>query len=263
MTLAFKKPHVLRATYRIVTPMFIGDANQNTTDGVRSPSVKGVLRFWWRALAWRRFESKGDLEGLKALNLEEARLFGSAMNAEEKTGGQGVFLLSVDQNVESQQKVYDWPPDKDPNSGASFMAYGLLATTDDLHRIAIAEGTEFSLKLVFNPTKTKDGDVEAIQKALEAWSLFGGLGGRSRRGMGSVTLTALDGNNALMTKTDYQERVQAFLEENLSKSLAPYTAFSIESVHRTLDGGKSARAALTKTGERYKDRHSAPSALNL
>ena len=253
MTLQFKEPHVIRATYRIVTPMFIGDANQNTTDGVRPPSVKGVLRFWWRALNWGKFADLGDTEALKALNREEARLFGSAMNAEEKTGGQGVFLLSIEQDLEAQQKVFDWPPDRSPDNGASFMAYGLLSTTEDPHRGALVEGTEFSLKLAFNPKKTQKGDVAEIEKALEAWSLFGGLGGRSRRGMGSVTQVSLNGESTLLTKTGYQDRVQALLTAYSDVPTSPYTAFSGDSFHRTIDSGQKARAVLTKTGDRYKE----------
>ncbi len=40
---------VITATYRVVTPMFIGDADQKATS-LRPPSIKGALRFWWRAL---------------------------------------------------------------------------------------------------------------------------------------------------------------------------------------------------------------------
>ncbi|PWQ99330.1 type III-B CRISPR module RAMP protein Cmr1 [Leucothrix arctica] len=253
MSLNFKEPHIIRATYRIVTPMFIGDANQNTTDGVRPPSVKGALRFWWRALSWGKFQGMSASEALKALNLEEARLFGAAMNAEKVTGGQGVFLLSIQQDIASQQKVYDWPPEKKPEHGASFMAYGLLGEGDDDHRGAIIEGTEFSLKLVFNPKRMVDGDVAEIEKTLEAWSLFGGLGGRSRRGMGSVTQISLNGENTLLTKASYQDRVEALLGDYSEVSTSPYTAFSKDSVHRTVDSNRKAREALTKTGSRYKE----------
>lgn len=253
MSLKFKEPHVVSATYRIVTPMFIGDANQNTTDGIRPPSVKGALRFWWRALSWRKFADMGAKDALKALHSEEARLFGSAMNAEQGSGGQGVFLLSVQQDLDQQKKVYDWPPERKPEHGASFMAYGLLGEGDEEHRGAIIEGTEFSLKLAFNPKKVVDGDVTEIEKALEAWSLFGGLGGRSRRGMGSVTQVSLNGDNTLLTKASYQDRVQALLGTYTEVSTSPYTAFSKDSVHRTVDGNRKAREALTKTGSRYKE----------
>ncbi len=56
------KMEKLEATFRIVTPMFIGGADQTPSDGIRPPSVKGALRFWWRALNWGRFwKEKNDV----------------------------------------------------------------------------------------------------------------------------------------------------------------------------------------------------------
>ena len=49
--------NTLEATYRIVTPMFIGDAEQKATS-LRPPSIKGALRFWWRALNWKSYLQK-------------------------------------------------------------------------------------------------------------------------------------------------------------------------------------------------------------
>ena len=46
------------ATYRVVTPIFCAGADQQLAE-LRIPSFKGVLRFWWRALAWSLFD--GDL----------------------------------------------------------------------------------------------------------------------------------------------------------------------------------------------------------
>ena len=62
----------IEATYRVTTPMFCGGANQREPE-LRLPSFKGVLRFWWRALAWSRL--KGDLAAIKG---EEDALLGSA-----------------------------------------------------------------------------------------------------------------------------------------------------------------------------------------
>ena len=85
----------LEATFRIVTPMFLGGADQESDTGIRPPSVKGALRFWWRALNWGRFraETETDEAALGDLHKEEARLFGSA--ADDNGGGQGTFLLRV------------------------------------------------------------------------------------------------------------------------------------------------------------------------
>jgi hypothetical protein len=48
----------IEASFRIVTPMFIGGADQTPADGIRPPSVKGALRFWWRALNWGRIREQ-------------------------------------------------------------------------------------------------------------------------------------------------------------------------------------------------------------
>ena len=40
---------IIHANYSITTPLFLGGADQEPTDGIRPPAVKGALRFWWRA----------------------------------------------------------------------------------------------------------------------------------------------------------------------------------------------------------------------
>ena len=63
----------IEATYRVVTPMFCGGAEPDKRAELRPSSFKGVLRFWWRALAWSRLG--GDLGQIKQ---QEDALFGSA-----------------------------------------------------------------------------------------------------------------------------------------------------------------------------------------
>jgi CRISPR-associated protein Cmr1 len=60
----------LTAEFKIVTPLFVGGANPQSSE-LRVPSIKGVLRFWWRALAL------GRLHSVKGVRAEEARIFGS------------------------------------------------------------------------------------------------------------------------------------------------------------------------------------------
>ena len=45
----------ITASLEIVTPMFLGGAaTTEVADAIRPPSIKGALRFWWRALNWSR-----------------------------------------------------------------------------------------------------------------------------------------------------------------------------------------------------------------
>ena len=247
----------LVATYKIVTPMFIGGADQSPADGIRPPSVKGALRFWWRALNWGRFWNESSekeeplrvQEALRALYRGEASLFGVSADDKNNTRGQGCFSLSISQPSQIE-KIDDWPPN-DPNHGASYMAYGILRTNDEVHRLAIKEGVEFTLRIVFK-NNTKGCDIKQVNDAVEAWSLFGGLGGRSRRAMGSITLTSVDSDSALLTKDEYKNKIESILESNNAVPKAPFSALSKDSLFHLVNTGKNARTLVKKAGMEYK-----------
>jgi CRISPR-associated protein Cmr1 len=241
---------VIRAEYTLVTPMFIGGAMQTPSDGIRPPSVKGALRFWWRALNWGKFQKKyNETQALKMLHQEEARLFGTAISNAVYQGGQGCFLLSIQQPT-TKKICNDWPPN-DPNNGASYMAYGLLKTKQEPHRTALTEGVTFTLKLAFKPNTTTD-DYQQIKAALEAWSLMGGLGARARRAMGSITLINLNDTPVLYDKTTYETKLKQRLTHFNTIPLAPYTALSKESDYRIIETGDTARELVERIGARYK-----------
>ncbi|PPC83996.1 MAG: type III-B CRISPR module RAMP protein Cmr1 [Methylotenera sp.] len=214
--------NTITAKFSIVTPMFIGDANQQATD-IRPPSIKGALRFWWRALNWDKFSAEYSTDvaaALQALHKEEARLFGIA--ASDEKGGQGVFLL----NVTSQQlKIENQPFTKKPNS--YLLGMGLVENPKDgKPRSAIFEGT-FNVQLLFRPN-CKAEDKKSIADALYAFGLLGALGSRARHGMGSVALTAWDGveqREIPKTKQAYQQAIQQLVGKPASGN-APFTAFT-------------------------------------
>ncbi|RME56722.1 hypothetical protein D6779_10085, partial [Candidatus Parcubacteria bacterium] len=92
---ALDRPHV-RARYTIASPMYLhGVDSSEVIDRILPQSVKGALRFWWRAIHWADFyrEAGGDTTAaLKALAEADARLWGAA----DESIGQGKALISVD-----------------------------------------------------------------------------------------------------------------------------------------------------------------------
>lgn len=186
----------LTATYRIVTPMFIGGANHEA-ETIRPPSFKGVLRFWWRALNWGRFyEANGrdDNIAMPKLHAEEARIFGYAAD-NNKDSGQGCFLLTI----ENTKLTSQLPPTVHQNlaskSAARYLGYGVIEAfrsgprhveAGQLIRSCINEDQIFTVKLLF-----KDKVEDSIVEAMKAIGLLGGLGSRTRRGMGSIALESL------------------------------------------------------------------------
>lgn len=243
----------IEASYRIVTPMFIGDAQQKATD-VRPPSVKGALRFWWRALNWGRcLSAAGDDEAaaLVLLHQQESRLFGQAAveTNGERAGGQGCFLLRVKQPGFSRT-VTDWPVN---NTGSGYLGFGLLETNQQGHREGIPEGLEFGLELRFRP-QTPEGDVASVREALETWGLLGGLGSRSRRSFGSVSLLKLDGEDQRLTRAVYESKVAALLEEaETVRAWPPYTAFSAHAGFSVLASSCDPRAVHNAAGQSYRE----------
>jgi CRISPR-associated protein Cmr1 len=74
----------------IITPMFISGADGHTPE-LRPPSIKGMLRFWWRAL-------NGHL-GLIDLKKNEAIKFGSS---DEKIGKSKIIIRVSNDNLKKR-----------------------------------------------------------------------------------------------------------------------------------------------------------------
>ena len=229
-------PEILEAKFRIVTPMFLGGANQDISDGIRPPSVKGALRFWWRALNRQRFRAQApdDAGALQNLHREEARLFGLA--ASDNGGGQGCFLLHTSHGPLKHSKKDSVHSTLRTKGAARYLGYGLMEAfasqvkgtqAGQLIRPCIDEGQEFTVQLRFR-IKTES----SVRDALIAWGLLGGLGSRARHGFGSVALLTLNRGTEILWSTpqnreDYQGRIATLLNEaRTAPSSPPFTAVS-------------------------------------
>jgi CRISPR-associated protein Cmr1 len=211
----------VEAVYRIDTPLFMGEGFSNKESELRPSAIKGVLRFWYRATALGLF---GSFEEVKE---KEAILFGSTDN----NVGQAKFLLKLEQGAFSKTKSGT----KIGFAGTAYLGYGLLDYKGALkEREAIEPGNYFKLDLVFRPNnRVSDEEQQALLVAVKALGLFGGLGSRSRRGFGSVTLKSLQENHmgsfqSLLEQNAFQENIEQILKQlkKLPETLPPYTAFS-------------------------------------
>lgn len=232
--------NVVEARFRIVTPMFLGGANHEA-DEIRPSSVKGMLRFWWRALNWSVYRSQAgatDASALKALHDEEARLFGSA--AGKGTDGQGCFLMSIPLpdmafGVSKTGSVHN---NFSKKPAARYLGYGLMEAfssakkntqAGQLNRDCINEAQQFVVKILF-----KNGFDESIKNSLIAFGLLGGLGSRYRHGLGSVALEEIRLKNAVVWSAPKAvDEYHAMLKTLLMgaddvKTAAPYSAFSAD-----------------------------------
>lgn len=154
----------------LVTPLFGGGVKAGEVDTampVRAASIRGQLRFWWRI-------AHGPFADSRQMFARELAVWGGF-------GGDGPLASKVEIRVVCKpagDKIY--LPDRDI---AADYAIGPAKTAQT--KLLQAE-YPFLLQLRY-PESVAD-DVEA---ALRWWASFGGLGARTRRGLGAVHLDAL------------------------------------------------------------------------
>jgi len=185
-------PPELKVELEAVTPLFLAGADPNDHAEIRAPSIKGLLRYWYRAL---------DPD----YGSHEADYFGST------TTGQSPCLLRIrakpaaftgqqqwegwrDSNTENGR--YHKPPfpqgsGKTSTNGIVYLGYSLAMRPND--RRALPAGTQFTLAVVPRPKC----DTAQVRRAWLAalWALVhvGGVGSRSRRGLGSLRIKSWTG----------------------------------------------------------------------
>lgn len=159
--------YTLKATYRVVTPLFAGGADQQSSAELRAPAFKGVLRFWYRAVALPF--CKGDRHEVRK---QEKELFGS-------TDGQASFMLKID--------AVDPPGDPVPagtrwdSLGSAYLGYGVIGWNRENRQVEtsrpyLKEGFHFTATLAMPGKKAEGADTGGLKRALKALGLFGGLG---------------------------------------------------------------------------------------
>jgi len=163
-----------------VTPMFISGSDPKKIE-LRASSVKGVLRWWWRAL-------NGHLS-LNDLKEKEAVIFGS-------TDRKSSFSLRIEASG-IKQAFEKLPSGKKKNASSKgrkfpisiidYLAYG-IAEYDKrekgniYNRPHIKPTSKFRIFItIFNDAFEKE-----ILNTLSVWIKYGGLGAKSRNGFGCM-----------------------------------------------------------------------------
>ncbi|MCD5405980.1 MAG: type III-B CRISPR module RAMP protein Cmr1 [Desulfotomaculum sp.] len=152
----------------VITPINIAGANRNYLE-IRPPSIKGLMRFWWRAI-------RGDLE-LETLKKQEAEIFGTAGSKDCGGHKSKVNIRVLDLNViEEKKKKIKIQVGKNFDNGYK-----------EFESKVFYPGT-FRITLMSNDNK----QIMLYEYVLAATLILGGLGKRSRRGMGCVKITNID-----------------------------------------------------------------------
>jgi CRISPR-associated protein Cmr1 len=152
--------------FHIVTPMFLGGADTTGIAEMRIPSLKGALRYWYRAIdpAYRQYEGV---------------CFGSGGQG----GGQSRFLMKLD-SESSLQSVGPYGKDK-----SSIKYFSYFAESRNYLEADKSFTVTFARKFT-SPSEECQADWRRLQASVWLLAHVGGLGFRSRRGFGSLRIDA-------------------------------------------------------------------------
>ncbi len=243
---------IITATYKIVTPLFLAGAEQKKVE-IRLASFKGALRFWWRFLAWSHFQEEED-QRLNAIREKEAYIFGSS---DQEIGQASIILRLAETNaaeyVREPLQQISIPFAYLAGQGLSKYQGGNMKMT----RPFIAPDCFFTVQGLLRPNRTlSTEDLKLLDQAFLLLGTCGGLGARTRRGMGSIVLQSYTSANGEMLIPSTTEReLKQQLDELFSlrtTSYPPYTALSNRTDFKIISirNGNTSDALLTHLGEK-------------
>lgn len=160
----------------VVTPILGGAARCRSIDRedpIRGPSLRGHFRMWWRALL-------DEVPGLgendpERLSQTEQALFGGVRGTKPIKSAVRVRVLDVAGLTLDEDDV-TW---RDP---LFYVVWPAASSNRDAQPAPrIKPGLRFGLQV-----SAPQASAVEMERVLRAWLMFGGCGGRTRRGLGSV-----------------------------------------------------------------------------
>ena len=175
-------------TWEIITPLFGGGADASGKASIRIPAFKGVLRWWWRAT--------GLIDDSSKLHRREGQLFGQVHGDHSRKSALRLWLVDGHNLDTTESWVKKIKGQKGKNAGTlrggklkllhgtKFLTYGAWALGNSgVNRESIVPGQRFTIGLRYPEAYAAD-----YNRALRAIHLFGGIGMKSRNGLGQIQI---------------------------------------------------------------------------
>lgn len=197
---------------RLLTPLYGGGVTAGEIDRqmpVRATAIRGQLRFWWRLLNRRRpaFCSDGQPDSGK-LFVGERALWGG-LGDRDATASQVLVRCEIDPAPEPVAVHVFRPDPKEPGKTiiqwqkwaspyALFPGQGKAGQGGGGTPAAqvIRDNLRWSVLWTVRVASDDSGYAETVRQVEEAfrwWATFGGLGARTRRGLGAFAVTDVTG----------------------------------------------------------------------
>jgi CRISPR-associated protein Cmr1 len=156
----------LKCNCNIITPMFLSGADGKTPE-LRAPSIKGAIRFWWRAM-------NGHLSP-EDLKRKETAIFGGSGEKD----GRSKVIIKIDKFPE-----YDGQYKYNPVPHENFRLPAFEQSEEFSITFSLVQNITYKNKIIF--------DLEKLKDLFILTSVLGGLGKRARRGFGCFQIIEVD-----------------------------------------------------------------------
>ncbi|MGA9097798.1 MAG: type III-B CRISPR module RAMP protein Cmr1 [Methanotrichaceae archaeon] len=186
---------------QVITPIFGGGVKAGENDPltlIRPSSIRGHLRFWWRTIRGTKFETA------ERLRLREGEIWGTT-----ESPSNVIVEVSI-RSIGSTYPCAYTPEGKSfPRFEKNHPSYALFPfqgnKKDGTPIAKCTSNISFILKL----TCPRDiaSDMEA---AIWAWTNFGGIGARTRRGCGALYCKELSPSDKNSIRFWYESRLKSF-----------------------------------------------------
>lgn len=168
----------------IITPCFCAGADQQKAE-IRAPSIRGQLRWWFRALGGRREDEKAVFGGVHNHDVRASAIDVRVQNIVRGTDWQSFSMKLGDSGA------YIWYFAGVANQKKRWWKNGSVGMPN--YAGCLPPGSTFDLRVGFR--KQIGSQLEAkFYLAFEAFCRFGGIGMRLTRGMGALSCANYDGN---------------------------------------------------------------------
>ncbi|WP_187985834.1 type III-B CRISPR module RAMP protein Cmr1 [Vibrio metschnikovii] len=186
----------------LVTPMYGGGVKEGKVDTampIRASAIRGQLRFWWRIACGPKDP--------KELFEKETEIWGGI-------GGDGATASQVEIRVQSKPAL-----DKDfvkSNKYYEGIKYVFGSASINGAVDWLKDGYKFTLFVRCDDVVKND-----VEEALRWWSSFGGIGSRTRRGFGAVSIEnveLIDNDHDVFKRTDAESPRLVFFHNTYSSA---------------------------------------------
>ncbi|EFH90026.1 type III-B CRISPR module RAMP protein Cmr1 [Ktedonobacter racemifer] len=166
-----------------ITPLFMAGADQHNVE-IRAPSFRGVMRYWLRAAAGGVMGTNAD--DLKNVSEVEKKVFGTTSEASAL-----IVRARCDFDASTAPILSREGRSREDITGRDYLMWSVIQGK----RPYIPPQTPLQVSLAVR-SQQKESQI-ALQRAISSFWLcihLGGIGTRSRRGAGSLSVISTQGN---------------------------------------------------------------------